>query len=258
MNGIDIASWQANLNTETIAADFIIVKATEGYTYKNPYFKTQIDGAIKAGKRIGCYHYADGLDAAKEAQHFLDVAGEYTGKAIFCLDWESNNNASYAQHSAWCEKWIDYVEQKTGITPFIYISAGLLQQFKEIAEKYPMWIAQYPDYEKVNGYQQRPWNEGAYSCAIRQYTSMLYLDGYTGRLDGNKCYLSPAEWDAYTQPTKLTEGSTGKDESTDIISDTAKQVIAGVYGNGDERKQKIGEYFYNKVQSKVNEMLGGN
>ena len=35
----------------------------------------------------------------------------------------------------------------------------------------------------------------------------------------------------------------------------AKQVIAGEYGNGEVRKQKLGDKYYD-VQKRVNEMLG--
>lgn len=40
------------------------------------------------------------------------------------------------------------------------------------------------------------------------------------------------------------------------IDELAKAVIRGEYGNGAERKQKLGT-LYNQVQARVNEMLGG-
>lgn len=41
------------------------------------------------------------------------------------------------------------------------------------------------------------------------------------------------------------------------IEELAKEVIAGKYGNGEERKQKLGN-LYNEVQKRVNEILRGN
>lgn len=41
------------------------------------------------------------------------------------------------------------------------------------------------------------------------------------------------------------------------IEELANEVIAGRYGNGEERKQKLGS-LYNEVQKKVNEILKGN
>ena len=43
---------------------------------------------------------------------------------------------------------------------------------------------------------------------------------------------------------------------TNSIEDLAQKVIAGEYGNGEERKQKLGS-LYNEVQAKVNEILSG-
>lgn len=41
------------------------------------------------------------------------------------------------------------------------------------------------------------------------------------------------------------------------IEELAQEVIAGKYGNGEERKQKLGN-LYNEVQKRVNEILGNN
>ena len=45
-------------------------------------------------------------------------------------------------------------------------------------------------------------------------------------------------------------------QTTMSIVDLAQKVIAGEYGNGEERKQKLGS-LYNEVQAKVNEILSG-
>jgi hypothetical protein len=55
----------------------------------------------------------------------------------------------------------------------------------------------------------------------------------------------------------------GSDSSDDIeVTDTvidvmAREVIAGKYGNGQERKDRLGD-LYSRVQSRVNEILNGN
>lgn len=50
-------------------------------------------------------------------------------------------------------------------------------------------------------YQTTPWNEGAYSCAIRQYSSVGKLNGYNGHLDLNKAYFDKAQWKKYASKT---------------------------------------------------------
>lgn len=46
-------------------------------------------------------------------------------------------------------------------------------------------------------------------------------------------------------------------DNSKSIEELAKEVIAGKYGNGEERKQKLGN-LYNEVQKRVNEILGNN
>lgn len=46
-------------------------------------------------------------------------------------------------------------------------------------------------------------------------------------------------------------------DNSKIIEELAKEVISGKYGNGEERKQKLGN-LYNEVQAKVNSIYGQN
>ena len=46
-------------------------------------------------------------------------------------------------------------------------------------------------------------------------------------------------------------------DNSQNIEELARAVIRGDYGNGDERKQKLGN-LYNEVQKRVNEILGNN
>lgn len=46
-------------------------------------------------------------------------------------------------------------------------------------------------------------------------------------------------------------------DNSKSIEELAKEVIAGKYGNGEERKQKLGN-LYNEVQKRVNKIIGNN
>lgn len=294
MNGIDISNWQAGIKLENISADFVICKATQATGYISPDFKRQMERATNTGKRVGAYHYAGGGNPEREAQYFLDVVKPYIGRAILVLDWEKTQNASYGYGAdAWTKRFLDCIKNVTGVTGFLYISAGIIDQFPDTLSVYRLWAAQYPDYNPVRGYLDAPWNEGAYQCDIRQYTSMLFLDGWGGRLDGNKAYITPEMWDALAagdipkeEPVTVDElaqevingkwgnGQARKDAleaagydysavqarvnvllADDLITELAQSVIRGEYGNGDERKQKLGDK-YEAVQDRVNKILG--
>ena len=47
-----------------------------------------------------------------------------------------------------------------------------------------------------------------------------------------------------------------KDGEGVSVSAMAQEVLDGKWGNGEERKQKLGAWFYDLVQGEVNRMLG--
>lgn len=255
MNGIDISAWQgdAGIDLSKIAYDFCVVKATEGTGYKNRYFTSHCDKVLNKKKLLGAYHYANGGDVQKEADYFLAYAKKYIGKAVLVLDWEAKNNPQFGKSDLeWCLKWCNYVYQKTGIKPLIYVQKSTMDAIKRCG--YGLWVAQYPDYNET-GYQEHPWNEGKYNCLIRQYTSVGKLSGYIGSLDLNKAYISAASWRKLA--TKAVKIATIKPLVKKSVNTIAREVLAGKWGNGTDRKNRLTKagYDYNKVQAAVNKLV---
>lgn len=254
MNGIDISAWQGdeNIDLSKVPFDFCIVKATEGTSYKNRYFAAHCDAVLKKKKLLGAYHYANGGDIQKEADYFLAYVKKYIGKAVLVLDWEAKNNPQFGKNDLeWCLKWCSYVQKKTGIKPLIYIQKSAMSAVKKAG--YGLWVAQYPDNEQT-GYQEHPWNEGAYNCLLRQYTSVGKLSGYNSSLDLNKAYISAASWRKLA--TKAVKIATIKPVKKSVNT-IAREVLAGKWGNGADRKARLTKagYDYNKVQAAVNKLV---
>ena len=207
MNGIDISSWQSGINLEVVPCDFVIVKATQGTGYVNPDYIRAYDQAKRAGKCLGIYHYASGGNAVEEADYFLSKVGNRVGEAILVLDWEADDNPAFGRSDfAWCKAWLDHVTDKTGVRPLLYISQSIMGRFNGIGN-YGFWIAQYADMN-TTGYQSTPWNEGAYDCVIRQYSSCGRLNGFGGNLDLNKFYGDKTAWNKYAGKGNATAPST--------------------------------------------------
>ena len=103
--GIDVASYQCNVNWNTVAANgisFAYIKATEGTSehngmvvvwsadiafisgYKNPCFSAQYTGATNAGLIRGSYHFArpDISSGATQANYFASNGGGWSGDGI--------------------------------------------------------------------------------------------------------------------------------------------------------------------------------
>ena len=206
LNGIDVASYQAGMNVGKVAGDFVIIKATEGTGYTNPSWLGHAKQTVSAGKKLGLYHFIrNDVSVQAQADYFLKAVGGYIGKAILVLDFE-NTSGSTIQNQAGvglAKQWLDYVYSKTGVRPVLYTGVSCensLDWSGVVKANYALWIAQYNNYNVVNGYAPRDlygslrhWK----SAAMFQYTSTGRLSGYAGNLDFDVFYGSKADWDKY-------------------------------------------------------------
>lgn len=264
LKGIDIASWQSNLNLHNIDYDFVVVKATEGTGYINPCCDMHVQQAIEMGKLFGVYHYANGLDPITESNYFLENIQGYLRKGILVLDFESGDNAAWnVNPNGWVKAWCDNVYSQTGVRPLVYIQASALDKVSGIGD-YGLWVAQYASYEPTY-YQDTPWNEGAYDCAMRQYAgSNGRVYGYDGGVDLDKFYGDAEAWmkyanpngeyvapqpqvQTYEQPTIQSSGTTYIVQDGDTLSGiaakfgTTYQHLAEINGIADPNKIYAGQ-----------------
>ncbi|TCD53781.1 LysM peptidoglycan-binding domain-containing protein [Alloscardovia theropitheci] len=255
LNGIDISNWQANIDLTKISFDFVIAKATQGTHYVSPSCDKQIQQAKTLGKLYGVYHYAEGTDPTAEANYFLTNIQGYLHQALLVLDFEAGeNNAWNNNPNTWIKTFCDHITNQTGIKPLIYIQASALAKVANVGD-YGLWIAQYANNDPT-GYQATPWNEGAYNCAMRQYSSNGRFTGYNGPLDVNKFYGDATAWNKYANPTgAATTSPQATTAPTVDIEQLARDVIAGKYGDGDARRNALGAN-YDTVQARVNQIVG--
>ena len=256
MQGIDISGWQKGIDLSKVPCDFVIVKATQGVGYVSDACDAQVQQAISLGKPFGFYHYVDGSGAQAEADFFVDNCANYFGKGIPCIDWESIQNSAWG-NVYYLKNLVQRVIDRTGVKPLIYASASFFPWEVAQALDCGAWVAQYANMEPT-GYQDEPWNEGTYACAIRQYSSCGRLPGYSGNLDLDKAYMDADAWAKYvgasSAPTPAPAPAPAKKSNEQI----ADEVIAGKWGNGDDRRNRLASagYDYDAIQSIVNVKLG--
>ena len=205
MNGVDYSSWQSPTAPCGVQADFGIVKVNQG-TYQNPYWRTQAKCVTDKGEGLGLYDYASGMDATMEADTFVGLIGDYVGKAVLVLDWESNQNRAWGD-SNWIRTWVNRVHARTGVWPMVYVSRAYVSQIpSDVRGHCALWVAQYAS-NAVTGFQSSPWNAGASGEAMIQYTSHGWLNGYNGFLDLNLFMGERWQWDAYAKPAGAKPGN---------------------------------------------------
>ncbi|WP_270218921.1 GH25 family lysozyme [Lactococcus lactis] len=213
MNGIDISSYQAELNAGIVPSDFVIIKATEGTNYINQTWEEQAGQVIQTNKLLGFYHFASTGNPITEADFFISVVKNYIGKAILVLDFEAG--AINAWGNVGARQFLNRVKEKTGINPMIYMSAEVTRQFNWsiISSTNTLWVAQYASMNPT-GYQSEPWTDGKgygawSSAAIHQYSSAGSLANWNGNLDINLAYINANQWKS------LAGGSTSNSVITD-------------------------------------------
>ena len=202
LNGIDISSHQGNINVQKVSCDFVIVKATGGTGYVNPYCDSRYQLAKKSGKLLGFYHYAHEIGfqgtAIEEANFFLQNTKNYFGEAIPILDWESDN-----KHDVnWAYDFLNHIYKETGVKGWLYTYSNVINtyDFSKIAKAdFGLWIANYKDDSPITGYRQPspPISNNFPITACYQYSSNTWLPDFDNRLDANVFYGNRDTWLAY-------------------------------------------------------------
>ena len=256
---IDVSSNQGLINIAPIDCDGVITKATGGNNYVNDCCDYVLQQCYKLNKPSGFYHYAHEFgninDPIKEADYFISNTANYFGKSIPVLDYEvAINGRSYTnQDVEWCKQWLQYVKDKTGVTPLLYISKSVISatDWTPVTNlSVAGWIAQYAD-NNYTGWQSDPWTDNKtfapFNVALYQYTSHGHINGYNGDLDLSLFYGDINAWNRYASINKPTNNT---EQSIDYLTPFAQDVISGKYGNGDQRKENI----FNAVQKRVNDL----
>ena len=183
LQGIDVASYQANMDVSTYPCDFVICKATEGTGYVNPVCDVHYQQAKAAGKLLGVYHFArpdTGNSAEAEADYFLGNITSYLGEAVLALDLECKNWQNYV---TWAQTFLDRVYAKTGIRPLFYSPGYGFQYFKSMLNA---------------------GNYGVWSCSADHYydgATIVMKQSVYDDLDHDEFYGDATAWRKYANPS---------------------------------------------------------
>ncbi|GAA3626259.1 hypothetical protein GCM10022297_00980 [Lactobacillus hamsteri] len=140
---VDVYSGSPRSYATLSGVDVIMVKATQGTNYINPFCDQDYQAAKKAGKLLGVYHYIGGGNPEKEAQYFYKNIKGYLGEAVPAVDWESYQNSSWGD-SNYVRKFVDAFYKLSGVWPLIYVQASSLNQVANCSKDCGLWIASYP------------------------------------------------------------------------------------------------------------------
>lgn len=183
--GIDISEFQGEIDFEEvrrsgIEAVYIRVGAGE---YTDEYFAENYERAKAAGLKIGFYHYVTARsveEGRRQARFFASLAAGREPDMRLAMDFEYFGSLSVSQINAISEAYLDELTALTKREVVIYSDLSNARNIfsRALAEKYPLWAAQYgADEPSANG-KWREW-------VGFQYTDEGRVGGIYGNVDRN-------------------------------------------------------------------------
>lgn len=262
--GIDISVWQGDFNmlqAKREGVEFVIIKGGGGDDgrYVDSKFKQNYDNAKRLGLPVGCYWFSKALtiDQAKmEAEYFYQnvLKGRQFELPIY-MDVENKTQLAVGQRMLTniVKTWLDYLEKK-GFFVGIYSSLYYINRkvYDSELQKYTHWIAQWNttlDYAHMDICGM--WQFGGETNYIRSNKIAGVTCDQNYMLQDLPSIIKAAGLNGFSKSSQPTPADplAGKTDE-----ELAKEVIAGKYGNGEDRVKALGSR-YEAVQDLVNKML---
>jgi GH25 family lysozyme M1 (1,4-beta-N-acetylmuramidase) len=188
--GIDVSKWNGDIDWDVVKAegvDFAIIRcgyrgSSSGWLIEDPYFYKNIQGAKKAGIKVGIYFFTQATDlveAVEEASAAVSLLGDIELDYPVYIDTEGAGGNGRADNldvstrtaivNAFCQTIKD-----SGLEAGVYASRNWYYNNLNTSEidDYNIWLAEY---------RQSPEYTGKYD--MWQYTSSGTVSGIEGRVD---------------------------------------------------------------------------
>lgn len=248
MKVIDVSKHQGKIDWEKVKdhIDGVIIRCGYGSDIRSQddvRFKENVEACIKYGIPFGVYlySYAKTIAGAKsEALHVLRLLGQYEDKLSFPVYYDLEETGTEVGAVERALVFGDMIEA-AGFWCGIYANQYWWRTYlKNGLDRFTKWVAKYST-EKPTGIS------GTYD--MWQYTSKGSIPGINGNVDINICYR-----DLPGEIKGIAKAPVPAKKSNEEI---AKEVLAGKWGVGVERKNRLTEagYDYAAIQAIVNDML---
>ncbi|WP_244660628.1 SLAP domain-containing protein, partial [Lactobacillus nasalidis] len=280
--GVDVSSYQSTSTTSysKAGAQFVIVKVSEGTSYRNPNAKAQVASA-KANKLLPmAYHFANfgssTSRAKSEAAYAIASAKAVSlpaGSYLAC-DWEtSSSNSTSGSKSANTSAIMAFMAKikAAGYQPLLYSGAYLLNNAvstSKVIATYPnsLWVAYYTSSGRIDApdFSYFPSMNGVIIWQFTENWKGLNVDGNISVLplsisSSSSSSSSSSKTAASQAPTSKTKKkvmaksyvytSAGKRTSAYKSAYTYVYVIGGMVKIGSTNYYKIGTNQYIKVNN---------
>lgn len=263
--GIDVSHWQGDFNFARAKSnegiEFAILKAGGGDAglYKDSKFEANYEKCEDCGLPKGAYFYGNAksvAEAKKEAEYFISILSgkKYEYPVFYDVEGKmitDNDRATLTEIvKAFCS-----TMEAAGYWVGIYSSESFFNSEMNDGEltRYSHWVARWGKSKPApsSGAETQMWQFGGETNLIRSNQ----INDQT--CDQDYCYV---DYPAKIKAAGLNGYSKGDSSAPAKKSNAeiANEVIAGKWGNGTERKERLTDagYDYSEIQEIVNGKLG--
>lgn len=192
--GIDVSKWNGNIDWNAVknsGVSYVIIRcgyrgSSQGSLIEDPKYKSNIQGATKAGLKVGVYFFTQAvneIEAVEEASMVLSLIKGYKLSYPVFLDVESSggraDSISKETRTAVCKAFCQTIKN-SGYAAGVYANKTWLNSYIDAGQlgAYRIWLAQYAS---------QPSYAGRYD--MWQYSSKGKVSGISGNVDMNLSYM---------------------------------------------------------------------
>lgn len=185
--GMDVSAYQGDIDYAKVkqnGVEVVYIKASEGTTLEDPFFKTNYNNAKANELKIGFYHFVRARseeEAVREAEFFAKVISGTSPDCKLAMDFEVFGSLTKEEVNNISLVFLRKLEELTNKECVVYSDASNAKNIfsKELADKYPLWIAEYG--------VETPIDVGTWNSWVGfQYTDVGRVDGVNGNVDRDK------------------------------------------------------------------------
>ncbi len=257
---IDISWWQGKVsdsNWQKIKAAGVthaIIRCgysslSGGAHHMDSTFSNNINGAYKAGIKVGVYYYSTAVSAAEaksEAQYVTSILGSYKSKITLpvAYDYETGGRLTSKVMkrvgTASCTAFCDTIKA-AGYVPMVYANYNTLNNhidYRTLQSKYKIWLANYTSNGVATTYAGDYW--------MWQYSSSGRVNGLSGKIDINYIFEpKTSSSSSSVQSSVSSSGVSSSDPVSTFASYKAKVKSTANYRTGPGKSYKK-KGFYKK------------
>lgn len=179
--GIDVSHYQGEIDWDAVAqtklVSYVYIKSSEGESLVDDYYRANIEGARRAGLKVGSYHYyRPDANADMQFGNLVSQVKRSEQDLAPIIDIEKRGNKPDGDFIASFRDFLQRVEKHYGCKPVIYTFQNFYNRYLSGHFKgYRMMIARYREDEPTldDGEPYTAW----------QYTQRGKIEGIRGYVD---------------------------------------------------------------------------